>query len=144
MAGVTLSVVHAPSREAPPIEQIVHGPITFVAHCERDGLPFFGQAHVGYVPSGMRIGPSTLQRMVRGAARHGEDAFAHELAAMLQVAVRPTGVAAVIRTAHDCAGPRLLEEPDRQATTAWHGRYRSSRALRAEFLARTDTAAWRS
>ena len=141
---MTLSVVHAPSREAPPIEQIVHGPITFVAHCERDGLPFFGQAHVGYVPSGMRIGPSTLQRMVRGAARHGEAALERELAAMLRVAVRPAGVAAVIRTTHDCAGPRLLDDPDPRATTAWHGRYRSSRALRAEFLARIDPQAWRS
>ncbi len=123
------------SRDAPPLRQIVHGPITFVAHCERHGMPFFGKAYVGYVPTSERIGPSALRQMVKRAARHGEGTLDRQIASMLQVVVRPAGVASVIRTSHDCAGPLLLDGAADQSLTAWHGRYKADRSLRAEFLA---------
>lgn len=122
-------------REVPPDQQIVHGPITFVAHCERHGLPYFGKAYVGYVPTSERIGPSALRQMVKRAALRGEAAVEKQIAAMLQMWVRPAGIAAVVRTSHDCAGPRLLDEGGVRSTT-WTGRYRADRALRDEFLAR--------
>lgn len=131
---MTLAVAQIASREAPPLGQIVHGPITFVAHCERHGMPFFGKAYIGYVPTSERIGPSALRQMVKQAARHGETSIERQIASMLEVVVRPAGVASVIRTSHDCAGPRLLEEPGGRSTTAWHGRYKADRSLRAEFL----------
>jgi GTP cyclohydrolase I len=123
------------SREVPPDQQIVHGPITFVAHCERHGLPYFGKAYVGYVPTAERIGPSALRQMVKRAALSGESGLEKQIASMLQVWVHPAGIASVIRTSHDCAGPRLLDESGLRAT-AWTGRYRADRALRDEFLAR--------
>ena len=132
---MTLHLAQAAFREAPPLTQVVHGPFTFVAHCERDGLPFFGNAFVGYVPTGERLGPSTLRRMVKQAARHGERSLVAQIASMLQVCVHPAGVALLIRTGHDCVGPRLLDEAAGRRTTSWHGRYRADRALRAEFLA---------
>ena len=131
---MTLAAAQIASREAPPLGQIVHGPITFVAHCERHGMPFFGKAYVGYVPTSERIGSSALRRMVKQAARHGETSLEQQIAAMLQVVVHPAGVASVIRTSHDCVGPRLLEEPGGRSLTAWHGRYKADRSLRAEFL----------
>jgi GTP cyclohydrolase I len=131
---MTLAVAQIASREAPPLGQIVHGPITFVAHCERHGMPFFGKAYVGYVPTSERIGSSALRQMVKQAARHGETSLEQQIAAMLQVVVHPAGVASVIRTSHDCVGPRLLEEPGGRSMTAWHGRYKADRSLRAEFL----------
>jgi GTP cyclohydrolase IA len=132
---MTLVAAQAAFREIPPLHQVVSGPITFVAHCERDGIPFFGEMFVGYVPTSERLGPTTLRRMVHQAARHGEDSIASHVASMLQVCIRPAGIALVVRTPHDCVGPRLIDEPGSRRTTAWHGRYRGDRALRTEFLA---------
>lgn len=137
--AVTLSVAQTVVREAPPLSQVVFGPITFVAHCERHGIPYFGRAYVGYVPTSERLGPSTLRRMVQRAARYGETAFPRELVAMLQVCIKPAGVALDIRTGHDCAGPRLIDEEGTRRSAAWHGRYRGDAHLRAEFLARCTT-----
>lgn len=125
-----------PTTHVPPLSQVVQGPITFVAHCDRHGIPFFGTAYVGYIPGATQVGPSTLRRMVKQAARYGERTFARQLAAMLEVCIRPAGVAIAVQTSHDCAGPRLMDAPDQVASASWHGRYRADRALRAEFLAR--------
>jgi GTP cyclohydrolase I len=136
--GSLVTVIAAPQlapREIPPLQQIVHGPITFVAHCQRHGMPYFGRAYVGYLPTSERLGPAMLRRMVLQAARHGEDHLEPELVAMLQLCVRPAGVALCVRSAHDCSGPRLLEEGDDRRSASWRGRYKADRRLRAEFLA---------
>ena len=108
-------------REIPPPRQIVHGPITFVSHCERHGMPFFGRAYVGYVPTSERLGPAMLRRMVLQAARHGEGRFEPELATMLQASIRPAGVALSVRSAHDCGGPRLLDDGRAAGRASWRG-----------------------
>ena len=133
---MTLSVAQALVREAPPFTQEVHGPITFVAHCERHGIPFFGQAYVGYLPISGRVGTTALRRMVHRAARYGENAFADELSSMLQVCVKPAGIALIVHTSHDCVGPRLLDEAGTRREATWRGRYRADAMLRAEFLRR--------
>lgn len=122
---------------SPPSQQIVHGPITYVSHCVRHGLPFFGRAYVGYIPTAERLAPATLRRMVQQAARHGEGALEAKLGAMMQVCIKPAGVALVTHSSHDCIAPRLLEGATTRHST-WHGRYRADRSLRAEFLARCD------
>ena len=132
---MSLEIAQLESRGAPPQRQIVHGPITFVAHCERHGMPFFGKAYVGYVPTSERIGPSALRQMVKRAARQGESALDAQITSMLQVVAHPAGIASIIRTSHDCVGPSLLEEAAHRSLTAWHGRYKADRSLRAEFLA---------
>ena len=136
---MTLSVAQTVVREAPPLGQVVFGPITFVAHCERHGIPYFGRAVVGYVPTFERLGESTLRRMVQRAARHGETAFPNELVAMLQVCVKPAGVAIDVRSGHDCAGPQLLDDGAGRRSASWHGRYRGDARLRAAFLARCSS-----
>jgi len=135
---VTLSAAQAAPLEIPPHDQIVHGPITFVAHCERHGLPYFGRAYVGYVPTATRLGPAMLRRMVLQAARHGEGQLERELASMIQVCVQPAGIAFEVRSSHDCVGPRLLDDEGRPSTVAWHGRYKADARLRAEFRSRCD------
>lgn len=132
---MTVVGAQAAFREIPPLHQVVSGPITFVAHCERDGIPFFGELYVGYIPTVERLGPTTLRRMVHQAARHGEQTLADQVASMLQVCIRPAGIALVVRTPHDCVGPRLIDEPGSRRTTTWRGRYKADRALRSEFLA---------
>ena len=133
---MTLQFAEAAFREAPPPDQIVAGPITFVAHCDQQGIPFFGRAYVGYIPSGDPIADTTLRRMVQGAARRGEDALEGALARMLGMWTRPLGIAVVMRTAHECAGPQLLADGGDREITFWRGRYRSDRSLRSAFLAR--------
>ncbi len=136
---LVVTVIAAPqlaTREIPPLRQIVHGPITFVTHCDRHGMPYFGRAYVGYVPTSERLGPAMLRRIVLQAARHGEDRFERELVAMLQVCARPAGIALSVRSAHDCGGPRLLEDGPAGCSASWRGRYKADRRLRAEFLAR--------
>jgi GTP cyclohydrolase IA len=134
--GVTIIAARqlAP-REIPPLQQIVHGPITFVSHCEKHGVVYFGTAYLGYVPTAERLAPAMLRRMVLQSARHGEDRFERELAAVLQVSIHPAGVALSVRSAHDCGGPRLLGDPG-AGDARWHGRYKADRRLRAEFLTR--------
>jgi GTP cyclohydrolase I len=129
----------AAPQEIRPNAQIVHGPITFVAHCSRDGMPYFGQAFVGYVPTSTRIGSSMLQRMVHQAARRGEAELDGEIAAIIQLSVHPEGIALAVTSSHDCVGPRLIDDVGR-SHTAWRGRYRADRSLRAEFLARCRAA----
>lgn len=133
---VTLNVAQAAFREAPPLDQVVCGPITFVAHCDRQGIPFFGRAFVGYMPSGERLADTTLRRMVQSAARTGEDALERQLAQMLEMWAKPFGVAVIVRTPHECAGPQLLAEGGDHEVALWRGRYRSDRRLRSDFLAR--------
>lgn len=127
-------------ESAPPSDQIVHGPITYVSHCVRHGMPFFGRAYVGYLPTTERMAPATLRRMVQQAARHGEGSLEASLGRMLQVCIKPAGVALVTRSAHDCLGPRLLEGDGARRST-WQGRYRADRSLRTEFLAICDQGA---
>ena len=133
---MTLNLAQAALREAPPLSQVVFGPITFVAHCERHGIPYFGRVHVGYVPTAEHLCESTVRRMVQRAARYGETALPRQLVAMLEVCVKPEGVALDIETLHDCAGPCLLDEAGARHVASWHGRYRRDPQLRAEFLAR--------
>ncbi len=129
-------MAQAAAREAPPLRQVVHGPFAFVAHCERHGMPFFGRVFVGYVPTAERIGPCTVRRMVQQAARHGEHELERQLASMLQVCIKPAGVALAVQSSHRCAGPVLLEADGGRRSTTWYGRYRADQGLRAEFLAR--------
>ena len=135
---MALEIAYPVSREVPPEDQIVHGPITFVAHCERHGVPYFGKAYIGYVPTSERIGPSALRQMVKRAALRGETDLEKQIASMLQVWVHPAGIASVVRSSHDCTGPRLLDDHGSRRSAAWTGRYRADRTLRDEFLARCE------
>jgi len=133
-----VTVIAAPqlaAREVPPLRQIVHGPFTFVAHCEKQGVVYFGTAYLGYVPTAERLGPAMLRRMVLQAARRGEHMFVGELTAMLQLSIRPAGVALSVSSAHDCSGPRLIDAQETTPRAVWRGRYKTDRRLRAEFLA---------
>ncbi len=137
---MALDVAQAAFREAPPPDQVVAGPITFVAHCDEQGIPFFGRAYVGYVPSGDRVADATIRRMVLSAARRGEAALRRQLAEMLGMWTKPLGIAVVLRTAHHCHGPNLLVDGGDREVALWRGRYRRDRSLRAAFLARARDA----
>jgi len=137
---VAVTLLSAAVREAPPLQQVVHGPITFVARCARHGETYFGRAFVGYVSTGTLLGPSALTRIVRQASRTGDAGIASRIAGMLRVCVRPAGVATLIETSHHCAGLRVVLDSGLARRTAWKGRYEDDPALRAEFIALCDAA----
>ena len=137
---MTLALLSAAVREAPPFHQVVHGPISFIAECERHEETYFGRAFVGYVPTGARLGPSALTRIVRQASRTPDAQIVARIASMLEVCVRPAGIATLIETSHHCGGLRVVHEGGLQQRAAWRGRYEDDATLRSEFLTLCQTA----
>jgi GTP cyclohydrolase I len=115
--------------------QVVEGPIAFAALCEHHALPFFGHAHVGYIPGERIIGISKLTRLVRLFARRFtvQERLGEQIADTLVDLVDPLGVAVRLEASHLCTQMRGVEERSRTTTTAWRGAYRDAE-LRREFL----------
>jgi GTP cyclohydrolase IA len=118
-----------------PFAQIVEGPIAFSALCEHHALPFFGQAHLGYVAGERIIGISKLTRLVRLFSRRFtvQERLGEQIADTLEQLVGPRGVAVRLEASHLCTQMRGVEERSRTTTTAWRGVYRDPQ-LRREFL----------
>lgn len=135
---MAINVLAAAVREAPPFRQVVHGPISFLAHCARHDETYFGRAFVGYVPTGSRLGPSALTRIVRQASR--ESGVADRIASILEVCVRPAGVAILVETTHHCTGLRVVADGGLAQRTVWRGHYQDDAALRSEFLTLCNSA----
>ena len=132
---VTTFLAESDSAAGEPFAQVVEGPIAFTALCEHHALPFFGHAHVGYVPGERIIGISKLTRLVRLFSRRFtvQERLGEQIADTLVDLVDPLGVAVRIEASHLCTQMRGVEERSRTTTTAWRGVYRDPE-LRREFL----------
>lgn len=116
---------------------VFEGPIAFVALCEHHALPFWGSAHVAYVPGAEIIGISKLTRLVRLYARRFtvQERLGEQIADRLQELIAPQGVAVRIEATHLCTQMRGVEETGtRTVTTFWRGRFAEDADLRREFL----------
>ena len=119
------------------VSQVVEGPITFFALCEHHALPFFGTAHVAYIPHEGIIGISKLTRLVRLFARRFtvQERMGKEIAALLVELMEPHGVAVHLDAVHLCTQMRgVREEQSRTWTSFWRGNYEKDPDLRREFL----------
>jgi GTP cyclohydrolase I len=116
--------------------QVVEGPIAFSALCEHHALPFFGEAHVGYVAGDRIIGISKLTRLVRMYARRFtvQERLGEQIADTLVALVEPEGVAVHLSASHLCTQMRGVEEQSRTVTTYWRGAFEQNHELRREFL----------
>ena len=122
-------------------EMIVVKGIEYYSLCEHHLLPFFGQAHVAYVPGERVIGLSKIPRIVEMYARRlqVQERLTQQIADQLEVVVQPQGVAVVLEGTHLCMAMRGVEQQGaRMRTSAMRGRFRSDSALRAEFLQQLD------
>lgn len=118
-------------------EMVTVKDISFFSLCEHHLLPFFGRAHIAYLPRGRVIGLSKLPRVV--------DAFAHRLqiqerltrqiAESLERVLEPAGVAVVVEARHLCMEMRGVEKQDSETiTSCMLGTFRDDPRTRAEFL----------
>ncbi len=118
-------------------QMVIVKDIDFYSLCEHHLLPFFGKAHVAYIPNGRLIGLSKIPRIVELFARRLQlqERMTNQIADCLEQAVAPSGVAVVIEGFHLCMAMRGVEKQNAYMTTsAVLGDFREDRATRSEFL----------
>lgn len=113
--------------------------ITFYSMCEHHLVPFFGHAHVAYIPQGSRItGLSKLARLVEMSARRPQlqERLTATVADALVERLNPVGVAVMVEAEHMCMAMRGVNKPGtRTMTTAVRGRFADDAHSRAEVFA---------
>ena len=120
-------------------EMVILRDIPFYSMCEHHLLPFYGVAHVGYIPShgGKVVGVSKLARVVEICARRPQlqERMTKQIADAIFEALQPNGVAVVIQAEHLCMVMRGIKKPGATVvTSSVRGIFRSRPATRAEFL----------
>jgi GTP cyclohydrolase I len=120
-------------------EMVILRDIPFYSMCEHHLLPFYGVAHVGYVPSpgGRVVGVSKLARVVEICARRPQlqERLTQQIADAIFQALQPAGVAVVIQAEHLCMVMRGIKKPGTTViTSSVKGNFRSKVATRSEFL----------
>jgi GTP cyclohydrolase IA len=105
--------------------------------CEHHLLPFFGRAHVAYIPDGRIVGLSKLPRIVEVYARRlqVQERLTEEIAEAIDNVLRPAGVGVVIEAVHLCTRMRGVEKQNsKMITSALRGLFRDDARTRSEFL----------
>ena len=118
-------------------EMLVVRVIEFFSMCEHHMIPFFGRAHVGYLPNGKLIGLSKIPRIVDMFSRRLQlqERLTSQVANTLEEVLKPIGVAVVMEGRHLCMQMRGVEKQNSYASTsAMLGQFRKSAETRAEFL----------
>jgi GTP cyclohydrolase I len=111
--------------------------IQFYSLCEHHMLPFFGVAHVAYIPKGRIVGLSKLPRIVDVFARRlqVQERLTDQVADAVMEVVDPHGVGVLIEAVHLCMAMRGVEKQhSRTVTSAQRGIFRSDERTRTEFL----------
>lgn len=118
-------------------ELVVVRDIPFFSMCEHHFLPFFGVAHIGYLPRGRIVGISKLARVTDILARRPQvqERLTAQIADSLVAALDPMGVGVVVEAEHLCMGMRGIRKPgSRVVTSVNRGVLRTDPRSRAEFL----------
>ena len=100
-------------------EMVVFRDLSFFSMCEHHLLPFFGRAHVGYVPNGRVAGASKLVRALEVVARRPQvqERMTRELADAVYRSLHPDGVAVVLEAEHLCMSMRGVRKPGSMVVT---------------------------
>lgn len=118
-------------------EMVVVKDIEVYSLCEHHLLPFYGRAHVAYLPRGKILGLSKIPRVVDVFARRlqVQERLTTQVADALQEVLEPYGVAVVIEAVHLCMMMRGVQKQNSSAvTSALTGVYQTDEKSRAEFL----------
>lgn len=111
--------------------------IPFYSICEHHLVPFFGEAHIGYIPSTKWVGLSKLPRVLDMFARRfqNQERITHQVAEYLVKHLEPLGVAVVLRARHLCMEMRGVEKPGAVTTSSTMlGTFFTDYNARQEFL----------
>ena len=115
-------------------EMVVVKDISFESVCEHHLLPFFGKAHIGYLPSGKIVGLSKLARVVEVLSRRPQvqERMTQEIADLLMQELDARGVGVILEASHTCMTIRGVRKADSVCTTsAMRGVFRDNQATRA-------------
>jgi GTP cyclohydrolase I len=130
-------VLHGALFDVDYDEMVIVKDIEFYSLCEHHLLPFFGKAHVAYVPQGKVIGLSKLPRIVDVFARRlqVQERLTHQVAEAIDATIHPQGVAVVMEAEHLCMMMRGVQKQHSQTvTSAMLGVFKSQPQTRTEFL----------
>jgi GTP cyclohydrolase IA len=118
-------------------EMVVVKDIEFFSLCEHHLLPFFGKAHVAYLPNKRVLGLSKIARLVNmyGRRLQIQERMTSQIAEAIQEKISPEGVGVIIEARHLCMQMRGVEKQHGQAvTSAMLGSFRHNKQTRDEFL----------
>ena len=120
-------------------EMVILRDIPFYSMCEHHLLPFYGVAHIGYIPNtaGRVVGVSKLARVVEIVANRPQlqERMTSQIADAIFDGIKPDGVAVVIQAEHLCMVMRGIKKPGSTVgTSALRGTFRSKSKTRAEFF----------
>jgi GTP cyclohydrolase I len=118
-------------------EMIVVKDIEFFSMCEHHMLPFYGRAHVAYIPREKVVGLSKIPRIVDmfGRRLQVQERMTRQIADLINDKLNPQGVAVVIEGSHLCSMMRgVKKEHARMVTSAMLGCFRTSEKTRNEFM----------
>ncbi len=119
-------------------EMVLVKDINFESMCEHHLLPFFGKAHIAYLPNGRIVGLSKLARVVEILSRRPQvqERMTEELADLIMAQLDARGVGVVLEAAHTCMAIRGVRKPGSICTTsAMRGGFKHHPETRSEFMA---------
>jgi GTP cyclohydrolase I len=111
--------------------------ISFNSHCEHHMMPFFGRAHVAYMPVDRMVGLSKLARLVDvyGRRLQTQEHLTSQIATAIEEILKPRGVAVLIEAEHMCMSLRGVEKPGAATiTTQFRGAFRDDPNEQVRFI----------
>jgi len=130
------SVLRSAMFEEDYSQMVVVKDIEVYSMCEHHMLPFFGKAHIAYIPNGHIVGLSKIPRVVDAFARRlqVQERLTNEIRDCIQDTLNPAGVAVVIECKHMCMAMRGVQKQNSVTTTsAFTGAFQND-VTRSEFL----------
>lgn len=118
-------------------DMVVEKDITFYSTCEHHLLPFYGKAHIGYLPDGKVVGLSKLARTVDVFARRPQiqEKMTAQIAEALSESLKPQGVIVMIEAEHTCMTMRGIKKPgSKTVTLVTTGVFKDNAELQNRFL----------
>jgi GTP cyclohydrolase IA len=132
-----LSILNNALFEVSYDEMVLVKDVAFYSLCEHHVLPFFGRAHVAYIPNGRVVGLSKVARLVEMYARRlqVQERLTVQIAETIEQVLQPRGVAVVVEAIHLCMMMRGVEQQNGFAiTSSMRGDFKADSKTRSEFM----------